>query len=98
MMASEPQVIDVPDAHRYELLLDDTRVGLLRYSDRDGVRNLTHTQVDSAHQGKGLAAVLVRGALDDIRAQGLTAQPTCPYVQRFLQRHPEYADLITLVR
>ena len=40
------------------------------------------------------ARVLVKGALDDIRARGETIVPLCPFVAAWLARHPDYQDLI----
>lgn len=54
----------------------------------------THTEVDPDHEGQGLAGQLVRQALDDVRAQGRLIVPTCPYVRSYVERHPEYADLV----
>jgi uncharacterized protein len=39
-------------------------------------------------------AELVAWALADIRANGLKIVPLCPFVSAYLQRHPEYADLV----
>jgi uncharacterized protein len=35
----------------------------------------------------------VRHALDDLRVKGAKAYPTCPFVDRWMQRHEEYEDL-----
>ena len=35
-----------------------------------------------------------RAALDDIRARGLVVVPLCPFVARYVERHPEYDDLV----
>ena len=56
---------------------------------------LVHTDVAPRFEGRGLANVLVQGALDDIRAEGTQVVPVCPFVASFLQHHPEYADLVT---
>jgi predicted GNAT family acetyltransferase len=37
---------------------------------------------------------LVRGALDDVRAGGRRIRPLCPFVRAYVDRHPEYADLV----
>ena len=55
---------------------------------------MSHTEVDEGHEGQGLGAELVRGALDAIRASGRTVIPTCPFTAAFIHRHPEYADLV----
>ena len=48
---------------------------------------------DSGHEGVGSA--LVRGALDDVRADGQKIVPRCPFVKGWIDRHPDYADLVT---
>ena len=42
---------------------------------------------------RGLGTALVTGALDDARARGLRVVPLCPFVDAFMRRHPEYADV-----
>jgi uncharacterized protein len=88
-------VRDNPTELRYELLDGETLVGLIRYRLEPNAIALIHTEVEPAHEGQGLAGVLVQGALDDIRARGLRLIPICPYVRSWLGRHPEYADLVT---
>ncbi|MGB3763430.1 MAG: N-acetyltransferase [Ornithinimicrobium sp.] len=37
----------------------------------------------------------MRGALDDVRAAGrLRVEAPCPFVSAWIERHPEYADLL----
>jgi predicted GNAT family acetyltransferase len=79
---------------RFELYVDGAPVGFLTYSIRDGDYALDHEEIDPAFQGQGMGAQLVTHALDQIRAKGLGVLPYCPFVQSFLQRHPEYQDLV----
>ena len=88
------EVRDRADQQRFELLLDGEVVGFARYVRRPGRVIFVHTEVDAAHGGKGLGSVLVAGALDLVRAEGVRVVPLCPYVGAFLARHPEYADLV----
>jgi predicted GNAT family acetyltransferase len=53
-----------------------------------------HTEVDPTVQRRGLGSALVAGALDDARARGLAVVPLCPFVDAYIRRHPEYADLV----
>ena len=63
--------------------------------DRDGRVLLPHTVVPPRHGGRGHGTALVRGTLDDLRARGVTTVvPTCWFVGAFIDRHPEYADLV----
>ena len=60
----------------------------------DGVL-LTHAEVEPAYNGRGIGSALAKGALDDIRRQGLQAVPLCPFISDYIERHPEYQDLVT---
>ncbi len=81
-------------ARQYEIYVDDRRAGVAGYRDEDGTRILTHTEVDPEFGGRGLAGHLARRALDDAREAGLRVVPRCSYMARYVERHPEYADLV----
>ncbi|MFY0407241.1 GNAT family N-acetyltransferase [Solicola sp. PLA-1-18] len=90
----QTQVTHVPDASRFDLLVDGERVGLLDYA-RDGdTWALTHTEVDPSLGGRGLGATLVLGALEAIDAEGGSVLPLCPFVPRVLRDHPEHLHLV----
>ncbi|MEB7504363.1 GNAT family N-acetyltransferase [Arthrobacter koreensis] len=85
-----------PAEHRYEAINDGdgTVAGFAAYRDQPGSRAFTHTQVSDAYQGQGIASELVRFAADDVRAAGLRLVPYCPYVARWLKKHPEYSGIV----
>jgi uncharacterized protein len=85
----EADVVDVPEESRYELRLGDRRIGLAAYRRRGDRIAFTHTEIDSACEGRGFGTRLVRAALDDARAHGLTIVPLCPFVAAIVRRHPE---------
>jgi uncharacterized protein len=87
-------VQDNPSELRYELLRDKHVVGEILYRVKADAFVLLHTEVLPSLEGKGLGALLVAGALDDIRARGLHVVPLCPFVRSYIHRHPEYADLV----
>jgi predicted GNAT family acetyltransferase/glutaredoxin len=87
-------VVAVPEESRYELRLEGRLVGLLAYRRREGRIALTHTEVSKACEGRGLGSRLVVAALDDARHEGLAVLPLCPFVARYIERHPEYGDLV----
>ncbi|MGW7070874.1 GNAT family N-acetyltransferase [Streptomyces sp. NPDC054855] len=91
--ASAPTVRHVGPRHRYEILVDGKTAGLTAYRDRGPQRVFFHTEVDDAFAGQGLASILVREALTDVRAAGLRIVPVCPYVAKFLGKHREFDDL-----
>jgi uncharacterized protein len=92
----DPDVVDVPASSRYEIRVDGARAGVAEYHRRAGEPTIsfTHTEVDDAHAGQGLAGRLVRAALDDVRTRDLAVLPFCPYVRSWIGKHPEYADLV----
>ena len=77
---------------RYETTVD----GILAVADyrRDGDKiTFTHTEVPPAIGGRGIAAAIVKFALDHARKQGLRVASTCWYVTDYIRDHPEYQDL-----
>jgi predicted GNAT family acetyltransferase/glutaredoxin len=89
---ADAEVVDRPELSRYELRLGDRRVGLAAYRRRDDRIAFTHTEIDSACEGRGFGTKLVHEALDDARRRGLTIVPLCPFVAAFVKRHPEYVS------
>jgi predicted GNAT family acetyltransferase len=88
-----PTVRNAVDRSRYELIVDDQIVGIADYRiDGDAVI-FPHTEVVPHLRGHGFGEMLVRGALDDVRAGGRTVVARCWFVDRVLDDNPEYADL-----
>ena len=88
------QVRDLPLRSRYEARVDGRHAGQAAYRLEGERIEFTHTKVDDAFEGQGVGSVLVRFALDDARARGLSVVPTCPFVRAWIDKHPAYADLV----
>lgn len=82
-----------PMAHRFSTRLEGHEAELL-YSLRGDRMVIDHTGVPDAIGGRGVAAALVKSALEHARAQGWRVVPACSYSAAYVQRHPEYADLV----
>ncbi|MET0144680.1 MAG: GNAT family N-acetyltransferase [Ilumatobacteraceae bacterium] len=91
---SAATVRDNPDAHRYEVVVDDQVAGFAIYQRRGATTFFVHTEIDPAYEGQGLGSVLAAGALDAVRQQGSLIVPLCPFIRRYIDRHPEYGDLV----
>ena len=91
--ALTPDVHHDPDARRRHTRVEGHEAAL-RYSLRDGRTVIDHTGVPDAIGGRGIAGILVKAALDLARARGWRVVPACSYSAAYVQRHPEYADLI----
>jgi uncharacterized protein len=87
-------VIHNPEARRFELLVNGL-LALLTYRRLGGRIVFDHTEVPQVLEGKGLAARLAQVALNFARANHLRVVPLCPYVSSFIQKHPEYQDLVS---
>jgi uncharacterized protein len=92
---SDVRVADNSEEHRYEAFVDEELAGHILYRFQSGLITLVHTEVDPAFEGRGIGSGLVAAALDDIRSRDLELVPICPFVRRYIARHPEYADLVS---
>jgi NAD+ kinase len=91
---SDATVVDSFEESRYEILLGGEVAGMLHYRRHGDLVELAHTEIDQAFEGRGLAGRLASAALADARARSTPVRVTCPFVQSYLQRHPEYADIV----
>ncbi|MGE2737398.1 GNAT family N-acetyltransferase [Mycolicibacterium vaccae] len=82
------------DADRFSITVDGRTVGYADFYDRDGTRVFPHTEVDRAYQGRGLATILVREALEATREAGLQVLPQCWMVAEFIDKNPDFAGLV----
>lgn len=78
---------------RFELDADGG-TALAYYRQGDGVMTFHHTETPPHLQGRGIASQLVRGALEQARAQHLKVIPRCSFVAAYMARHPEFNDLL----
>ncbi len=93
MAAAHAQVRHDAARQRFVAMLDGVEAEL-DYEQRGQVLSLTHTGVPSAIGGRGIGGELVRSALDYARSKGLKVVPSCGYAAAYIERHPEYADLV----
>ena len=87
------EIVNNKTKHRYELAADG-HIAATYYDVADGVITFDHTEVPPELGGKGIGSKLVKGALDQVRAQGLKVMANCEFVKGYIGKHPEYADLI----
>ena len=80
-------------ARRFTTQVDGHEAELI-YRLQDLRMTIDHTGVPDAIGGRGIAGELVKAALDYARAEGLRVVPACSYSAAYIQRHPQYADLV----
>ena len=88
------EVRDAKERSRYEILVDTTFAGFTHYLHQEGALVFDHTVIKEEFGGQGLASKLVRATLEDVRAHHLRIVPLCEYVAAWLEKHPDYADLV----
>lgn len=93
-MSDEVTVVDNKERRRFEAHLGDELAGVLTYSVDDGVVVMPHTGVEPRYEGRGIGGKLAKAALDDARSQGLKVAPWCPFIAAYIEKNPEYADLV----
>lgn len=91
---STARVVDNPEKNRYEIYQDDELAGYVTYKLDSGQIAFLHTELDPAFAGRGLGSVLVKRVLADARERGLGVLPYCPFVRGYIEKHPEYLDLV----
>jgi uncharacterized protein len=79
--------------HRYELVVNG-HLAATYYKLDDGVTTFVHTEVPLELGGQGVGSRLVKGALDQVRADGWKVIAQCPFVKAYIGKHGEYADLL----
>ncbi len=80
---------------RYEARVGTELAGIAAYERDDTRITFTHTAVEDAFEGQGVGGALARHALDEARSAGLKVRPWCPFFRGWIERHPDYADLVT---
>jgi uncharacterized protein len=89
----EPEVIHEKENQRFVIYADGNEV-YVEYKMEEKEINLYHTFTHPALRGKGIAAHVVRAALEFAKENNLKVIPTCSYVQSFIAKNDEYKELV----
>jgi predicted GNAT family acetyltransferase len=84
-----------PEAGRFEIEKDGY-VAVLEYLLDAGKIVFTHTGVPPALEGQGIGSRLARAGLDFARQRGMKVLPLCSFIAGYIQKHPEYQDLLAM--
>jgi uncharacterized protein len=94
MSTAQVTVADNADRERYEVRVEGKLAGFVKYRLRAESIELVHTEINEEFEGRGLGSQLISFALDDAQERGLAVLPFCPFVNDYMQRHRQYADLV----
>jgi predicted GNAT family acetyltransferase len=77
------------DAH-----VDGDLVGFSAYEVcDDGSYSFHHTEVFEEYSGHGYGKELAAGVVDIARDNGFLIAPTCPFLRKYLDKHPDTEDV-----
>ncbi len=78
---------------RFETTIDG-QTGYVSYQERGDSLVYDHTIVPQALGGQGVGSALVEHALNYARNQDKKVVPQCSFVASYINKHPEYQDLV----
>lgn len=92
--AEDLVITDNSELGIYEATIGGRTAAGIVYNNVGSRVTLMATSVLPEFRGKGVAARLIGGVLDELRRQGKTATITCPFATAFVNAHPEYVDVL----
>ena len=69
-------------------------VGFAEIEDEDGRWVITHTEVDPAYGGQGIARRLIEVLIATARSDGAKIVPICSYAEKMMRGREEYTDVL----
>jgi uncharacterized protein len=93
MGKSSQPVIHNEAENRFEVKVGD-ELAVTQYRRHGSKIIFTHTEVPPSMAGKGIGNLLARAALGYARKENLRVVPRCEFIASFIERHPEYQDLV----
>ena len=79
---------------RFDIHVDGVLAGFADYKLKDKVIIFPHTEIDPKLGGKGLGTTLIEFALNEVAKEKLSVEPLCPFVSKFIGKHPELLYLV----
>ena len=92
MANTDYPIRDNVDQHRFEADLGDGSIAIAEYNLLQKKIVFTHTEVPTAHEGKGIGSALIRFALRSARERALQVIPICPFFAADSKKHAEEQD------
>lgn len=77
----------ITEKQRIYVVDNGEEIGEVTFPMRDGVYVINHTYVDDRYRGQGIAAELVRRAVEEIESRGGQFKATCSYAALWLARN-----------
>ena len=72
----------------------EKRISVAEIEDEGARWVITHTEVDPAYGGQGIARRLIEEVIAAARRDGAKIVPLCSYAAKMMRRTDEYADVL----
>lgn len=82
------------DQQQYELHVDNF-IAVVEYIEQDGKINLAHTFVPEELAGKGVGSEVAKRTLESLKRDNASVIASCPFIAKYIDRHPEYASMLS---
>ncbi len=80
--------------NQFELVLDNGKA-FIEYVLTDDKISLVHTEVPQEYRGKDVASTLTKKVLEYAKSKNYTVIPSCPFIAKYIDNHPEYHALLS---
>jgi len=90
-------IVDNVARGRFEYEVEG-RTTFIDYRRNGKTLSLTHAEVPRELEGRGVGSAMAEAALDLIRERGESIIPLCSFIAAFVDRHPEYRDMVVSPR
>lgn len=72
----------------------ENKIALIEYIRAEDKMYLTHTEVPTELEGKGIASSMAKQVLQQIKDENLKLVPICPFIASYIRRHPEWKEIL----
>jgi len=93
-MSTPVEVVHNEQAQRFQVQQDGA-LAELDYRRTGNQIIFTHTGVPGELEGRGIGSALAKTGLAYARENELEVVPLCPFVRSYIERKPEYQDLVS---
>lgn len=87
-------VVFEPNQNRSAAYIDGSCAGECEFTVDGSVWSITHTFVDPAYGGRGIAKLLVLKVIEEARRQQVKIIPVCSYAMRMMEGKEEFSDVL----
>jgi len=88
------EIIHDEKRRRFFVTLENEECFVSYSKPSENIMDLEHTIVPRILSGRGIAAELVKNALDYAEKNNFKIYDSCSYVTAYIKKHPEYKKLV----